>query len=93
MKPTNKYSSSLSKEKKELSVSRKNPFQRIAVMLNAFHAIDMMYGTKEEKEKNKELLKYEILSNLKYLSEDIHSEIKASLKNKTVWEDLRKRLL
>lgn len=93
MKSTNKFSTSLSKEKTELSISRKNPFQRIAVMLNAYHAISDMYGTKEEKEKNKELLKSEILSNLKYVSEDIHSEIKASLKNKTVWEDLRKRIL
>ena len=76
-----------------MSFSRKNPLQRIAVMINAFHAIDLMYGTKEEKEKNKELLKYEILSNLKYVGKDIISELKASLKNKSIWEDFRKRML
>lgn len=83
----------MSRAKNEDYQTRRNPLQRIAVLLNKYHSVDLLYGTKEDKEYTKSIIKKDIYKQLKYVSEDIHATIKASIRSKDIWDDTKNRIL
>jgi len=57
--------------------------------MNQYHSIDSMYATDEEKVWAKNRLETQILGILRHTSTAIHGSIKASFKNKALWEETR----
>jgi len=92
-KTNNKQSVSITRENKEAFKIKRNPFQRIAVLINQYHSVDLMYATKEDKEFTKSRIKKDVYRQLKYVSNDIHSTIKMSLRSKDIWDDTKDSLL
>lgn len=70
-----------------------NPMIGIALLMNQYHAIDLMEGTKEEKEWAKQRLAKQILGKSKGLSNILIEELKNSMKSKLLWEMLRNQYL
>lgn len=93
MKNFNRQSNSIQREGVEEYTLRRNPLQRIAVLMNQYHSVDLMYGSKEDKEYTKQRIKNDIYKLMKYVSRDIHSSIKASFKSKDVWEMTRQSII
>lgn len=70
-----------------------NPMIRIAILMNQYHAIDLMHGTEEEKAWAKKRLEKRILSNTKMLSSILITQLKSSMKSKSMWEGIKSQYL
>ena len=70
-----------------------NPMIFIATLINQYHAIDHMCGTKEEKEWAKARLEKKILNKSKNLSNTLITQLKSSMKSKYVWEVVKNQYL
>lgn len=87
----NKHSMGLAKEKQIHREEKRNPLQKIIRLINEYYAIDLMYGTPEEKKWAKDRLYRQIMGVMQYVSEDAHVSLKASLKSKDIWESTREK--
>jgi len=81
----------LAKEKQIHREEKRNPLQKIIRLINEYYAIDLMYGTPEEKKWAKDRLHRQVMGVMNYVSEDTHASIKASLKSKDIWELTREK--
>lgn len=70
-----------------------NPMMRVAILMNQYHSIDMMEGTKDEKQWAKKRLLKRVLKACSGLSPRLVSEIKSSTKSKYQWEYLKNQYL
>lgn len=86
---TKSLSNAYAKERKTYYIEKKNPLLKIVTLMNNYHAIDSMYATPEEKQWAKDRLETQILGILKHTSKSIHGSVKASFKNKALWEETR----
>ena len=71
---------------------RDNPLEKILQLMNQYHSIDLMEATVEEKDWAKERLYKRIMGIARHCSKDMQGTIKASLKNKLLWEATRNTL-
>jgi hypothetical protein len=70
-----------------------NPMIRIALLMNQYHSIDFMEGTKEEKRWAKSRLEKTIMDFSKGLSTILISQLKISMKSKAAWEGIKEQYL
>lgn len=91
-KITNRHSVGYTKERYVRNMERKNPLQKIVRLINQYWSIDLLHGTKEEKDWAKKRLYGYVMKELRNVSPDIHGQIKASLTNKDIWESTREIL-
>lgn len=89
----NKHTMGNAKEKRINYEEKKNPIVKIIRLVNQYHSIDLIeYATKEEKEWAKQRLYKQIMGVLNHCSSDIRGQIKASIRNKDIWEMTRDSL-
>ncbi len=89
----NRHSLSDMRQTRQENSDRKNPIQRIAVLINAYHSVDNRPVSEQQKKDFKEEVKKEIRYQLKYVGDGIHGHVKASLRSKEYWEGFRDRIL
>ena len=90
MNSYNKHSNSNAKGKRVSYAERNDPLQKLIRIINQYHSIDLIeHATNEEKNWAKERLYKDIIYTLKSCSSDIQGRIKASIKNKSIWENVR----
>jgi len=89
----NKHMISCAREGREQRMTAKNPLYRIGTLINAFHSVELRPVDDETKTQFKDSVMQEIKRQLKYVSEDIHGHIKASIRSKSYWEGFRDRIM
>ncbi|MBT8449853.1 MAG: hypothetical protein KJO69_09195 [Gammaproteobacteria bacterium] len=75
--------------KKQVQRKERDPLQRIVTLMNQYHSIDLMDGTRAEKEWAKERLETQIKKLANHISTHVKGDIFLSLKSKANWERVR----
>ena len=67
-------------------MNHKDPTQKIISLMNTYHSIPLMDGTKEEKEWAQDRLSRQILGLANHISTQLKGDIQLSLKSREHWE-------
>ena len=90
--PHNKYTTSVLRAQEQSRKVQQSRFLKVTNLLNNYHSIEQMDGTKEEKAWAKKRLYAEIHNATLNLNKDTQRLVRKALKSRRDWEDIKEQL-